>query len=573
MVSIGIHISQDSVCFAELSLEGAQPKLNSFHEHFFESQISQKEKILFISRQLEKIEHKYKGKALRFCYGLSQNLVTSFSIQFPFKEKFKILKTLPYEIEEKSPFHPDKIFFDARICKIKDENKSSVLCFVTSEENVNEFLALSGKLKKTPYLLSCEGSALANLLELWNRPLSQIQNPRIHSTYIHLGEKNSLIFFYKEGHLAHISVLDWAVADIVEKMKQLYKLKTKKAWGEFFEKSFILTEIKGFTKEQIFFSNLIKKQIQLLVPKLKLFKISLETEQKTQIKEIIIFGPGSMIKNLTAFLTAELSMHISRLKNFEDPYFEWSNKPMTFVALGLALEGLKSSPYQGLNFLQSLKKEALSLFPRKWLKTGLTLFLGFSVLTAYAFIRKRESSLLLKKMEALFIDHGKKIAFLKGSHVNIESVKSFLETERAKTDNEKIVKNKLDSPNPIDSLELITKKIGKAEKWNLRIHYLKAEDRTVKVEGLVDKSSLGKLKSQLESLAKGRLQDNSMLKNSTSAKKLNQPSETGFPLDKQKENQANPLENKDLNSSKNKFDPEPLGRTFFSFSFKLKEGI
>ena len=206
MVSIGIHISQDSVCFAELSLEGVKPKLNSFYEHFFESQISQKEKILFISRQLEKIEHKYKGKALRFCYGLSQNLVTSFPIQFPFKEKFKILKTLPYEIEEKSPFHPDKIFFDARICKTKDENKSSVLCFVTSEENVNEFLVLSGKLKKTPYLLSCEGSALANLLELWNKPLSQIQNPRTHSTYIYLGEKNSLILFYKEGHLAHISV-------------------------------------------------------------------------------------------------------------------------------------------------------------------------------------------------------------------------------------------------------------------------------------------------------------------------------------------------------------------------------
>ena len=273
------------------------------------------------------------------------------------------------------------------------------------------------------------------------------------------------------------------MADIVEKMKQLYKLKAKKAWEEFFAKSFILTEIKGFTKEQIFFSNLIKKQIQLLVSKLKLFKISIETEQKTQIKEIILFGPGSVIKNFTAFLTAEISINTSRLKSFEYPYSEWSNKPMTFVALGLALEGLKSSPYQGLNFLQSIKKEALSLFPRKWLKTGLTLFLGFSVLTAYAFIRKQESSKLLNQMEALFTDYGKKIAFLKGNLVNIESVKSFLETERAKTDNEKIVKNKLAFPNPMDSLGLITKKIGKADKWNLRIHYLKAENRAIKIEG------------------------------------------------------------------------------------------
>ena len=199
MVSIGIHINQDSVYFAELSLEKTKPKLISFSEYFFEDQKSPKEKSLFVSHHLEKIKEKHKGKALRFCYGLSQNFVTSFLVQFPFKEKFKILKTLPFEIEDKSPFNPEKIFFDARICKIQDENKSSALCFVTLKENVEGFLELNSSFKARPYLLSCEGSALANLLELWNKPLSHIQNPASQSVYIYLGAQNSQFFFYKGG--------------------------------------------------------------------------------------------------------------------------------------------------------------------------------------------------------------------------------------------------------------------------------------------------------------------------------------------------------------------------------------
>ena len=581
MVSIGIHISQNSVCFAELSLEGTKLKPNSFYEHFFENQISQKEKFLFISRHLEKIEQKYKGKSLRFCYGLSQNLVTSFLIHFPFKEKFKILRTLPYEIEDKSPFHPDKIFFDARICKIKNETKSSVLCFVTPEENVNEFLAHNAQLKHKPYLLSCEGSALANLLELWNNPLSQIQNPMSPSTYIYLGTQSSQILFYKEGHLAHISVLDWAVVDIVEQMKQLYNLTSKKAWEEFFTKSFILTEIKGFTKEQVFFSNLIKKQIQILIPKLKLFKISLETEQKTQIKEAVIFGPGSLIKNLTAFLTAEISINVSRLKTLAYPYFEWNKNPLAFVAFGLALEGLKSSPYHGLNFLQSMKKEDSSLFPRKWVKTGMILLLGFVIFTAFAFVRKQESFKLLNKVESVFINYGRKITFLEESRINIESIKSFLKTERATAENEKVIKEKLNAPNPMDSLQLISKKIGEAaSKWNLRIHHFKAKDRTVEITGLVDTSSLKNFRAQLESLAKGPIQDNSSSQNSTLLKEQNKTTSTRSGLEKQREaeqngstkqEEINLLKNKDLNSSEtNKTLLEQQEQSFFSYFFELK---
>ncbi len=580
MLNIGVHITQDSVCFAELSLERAKPKLHSVNEYFFDEQISQEEKNLFILRHLERIEKKNKGKALRFCYGLSQNVVTSFSVQFPFKEKFKILKTLPYEIEDKSPFNPDNVFFDARICRIQNENKASALCFVTPEENVNHFLEWSGGLKRPPYLLSCEAAALANLLEFWNKPLSQTQNPMTCSAYIYLGAQNSQILFYKDGHLIHISVLDWSVLDIVRKMEQQYKLKTEKAWEEFFVKSFILTEVKGFTQEQVHFSNLIKKQISFLVPKIKLLKTAIEAEEKIQIEEAVVFGPGAVIKNITAFLTAELSINISRLKSLaEISYIDPESQPSALIAFGLALEGLKSSPYQSVNFLQSMKKEDLSLFPAKWLKLGLASLLCFVVLTAYAFFRKQESFKILERMESIFIEYGKNIASLQANRISVESLQSFLEKEKSETDNEKFVQAKLDFPNPMDHLRLISKKLNSAEKWKLKIDYLKIENEIVEIKGWVEKTSLGSFKSELKSLSKSSIQDNSSSHNPLLNKKESLVDKKQLLEGENKtehsksQKEGDMVENKETKFSESEADLEQKDQVFFSYSFKIKEEL
>ena len=378
MLSVGIHITKNSAHFVGLSIEGTKPKIQFIEEHFFTDQKEEAEKALFISSILENIYKNNKGEALRFCYGLSQNIVTSFLVRFPFKEKFKIIKTLPFEIEHQTPFQSSKVFFDARICKIKDQKESHSVCFVTPEENVQKFIHFKEKLYKKPYLLSCEASALANVLEYWNKPLSQAQKAASHPFYLYLGAENSQILFYREGHLEQIFVLDWSIGPIIKDMEKSYKLKTEKALEEFFEKSFILTSEKGFSKEQIFFSNLIKKKLPPLMRQIRLLKMSFETEQKISIEKLFVFGPGSMIKNLSAFLTAETSLTFSKLRSLElFPSLNLLEKSSALIPLGLSLEGLKRVPYEGLNFLKSTNKEPLSLFPKVWRKRVSLAFLVF----------------------------------------------------------------------------------------------------------------------------------------------------------------------------------------------------
>lgn len=560
MISIGVHIHQDSICFAGLSLEGSRPKIHFIKEHFFQDLKSEKEKQSLINSELESIEKQYKGESLRFCYGLSQNLVTNFSIDFPFKEKFKILKTLPFEIEDKSPFRSDNVFFDARICKIKN-NQSSALCFITPEDNVKEFFKLNSSLKKNPYLLSCEGSALANLLEKWNKPLSQAQNSTAQALYIYLGVQNSQLLFYREGHLEHISVLDWTVAGIVKEMEKLYKLTKQKAWAEFFEKSFILTSAKGWTKEQRLFSDLVKKQIDLLIPKLHLLKMSLETEQKVSIKKAMLFGPGAVIKNLTAFLTAQMSVNVSRLNSIKGlTELKASSGLLAYEAVGLALEGLKSSPYQGLNFLQSKTKESFSLYPKKWRRVGMLLLLGFVVGTAYTFARKKESSKVLDSAQSIFSDFGKKITSMPEQRVNLESIKSFLKKEKEKIASEQIVQDELNQPNPMDYLQFISQKLGSATQWNLSLSYLKLEKGAVEIKGSVAPASLEDFKLKIKSLAKSSFKEHPIPQKPKEVKKDLEPS-------KQKEKTT---KNKKSEPSE---DLKKEERAFFSYSFKLKEGV
>ena len=305
-----------------------------------------------------------------------------------------------------------------------------------------------------------------------------------------------------------------------------------------------------------------------------------------------------VIKNFTAFLTAETSINFSRLKTLTDfPFFEPHNKPSALIALGLALEGLKRSPYQGLNFLQSMKKEAFSLFPKKWQVAGLAFSLFFVVFTAYAFVRQQESSKILDKIQSVFTDYGKKIAFMQESQVSVESLNSFLEKEKAKSENEQIVRDKLSLPNPMDQLQIITQRLGDAEKWNLTIRHLKLEDRKVEIKGVLNKSQLQKFKSQLEGLAKGQIKEvssQSETLNPSVNKELSQAAPDGTALNLSKKTEGvlkNPLQKeerpdlpaiapfmpeahiKDSNSSNPNRDLEQEDMAFFSYSFELKEAF
>ena len=114
---------------------------------------------------LDQSGERYQRENSRFCFALAQHQISSFQASFPFRERFKILRTLPFEIEDKSPFRLSKVLFDIRFSSISEANQADIICFLTPRQNATQFLDLIKKTKISPHLLSAEAVAIANLIE------------------------------------------------------------------------------------------------------------------------------------------------------------------------------------------------------------------------------------------------------------------------------------------------------------------------------------------------------------------------------------------------------------------------
>ena len=192
-----------------------------------------------------------------------------------------------------------------------------MVTFVALKENVHQFLAPLKQLKMKAWLLSTEGAALANLAEEWLKKESaktrEEQNGRI---YIYLGLSSSLALFFQKRALKSLFHLNWNYAAILTEMEEKYNLAKAQTLEQFTERAFVLTEEKGFTKEQVFFSNLIQKHLKPLIQEIKLHRLSVESKETVPFEEISVMGPGAVIRNLSGFLSFKLSGPVSPGKAF-----------------------------------------------------------------------------------------------------------------------------------------------------------------------------------------------------------------------------------------------------------------
>lgn len=497
MLSIGIHIEDRCLTATAVSLKNHKFSLEDNFSIPFSPQSEEKAKYLELVEALKPLQEKYKNQLVRLCFALPQSEVSCFASSFPFSEKFKIMKTLPFEIEENTLFQLDNVFFDGRISSIERNGSSQVISFVALKENVKNFLSPLKQLKIEPYLLSTEGSALASLVEEWikiSRPTAAISS----QIYLHLRLKSSQALFFEMGKLKDLFHFNWNYGVILEEMEKKYKLNFKDAHEQFMERAFVLTEKKGFTKEQVFFSDMIQKHLKPLIKELELHKLSVESKKDVQFKEIFLMGPGAVIKNLSAFLSLKLSLTAYRMQPVESLFPFKKENLDNLISLGLALEGLKRPPYTGLNLIHSLKSSKKKLFGTQWLTIGLI----FLILTVYSFMRNQETKNLSDKMHGVFMEYGKKIAFIKESRLSKDKIRNFLEEREKNQSNREKIKTLLATAGPMNHLKTLTVQLNElGEKGKLKITSMEIDERKIHIQGFISESFLSQLKSKLTDLS------------------------------------------------------------------------
>ncbi|MGI9549226.1 MAG: hypothetical protein ACR2M7_04555 [Bdellovibrionales bacterium] len=567
MVSVGIYIYDNGFGVAEISLESGRLKLENTYHHFFKQDDQEEHKSIIILEYLKEIEKKYTNKPIRFCYSLYQSQISGFKVSFPFKEKFKILKTLPFQIENQSPFRSDKIFYDARITQIKNQ-MTEVICFVTPESNIKEFLKFSNSLETKPHLLSLEGAALANIISGWNSNFSKTNSEMQNNLYLYLGLQGSVVVVFTKGCLDNIYSIEWQGSSIIKEMSEKYRLSFEEAIRQFFEKSFILTSEKGFGKEQIFFSKLIENQVSSLIHEIKLLKLSLETKNKVDYNNNFILGPASVIKNFSAYLSTETSSLFSRFKKIGDlssiDLSDFNNQNL-IIPLGLAMEGLKKPPYEGINFLHSLNKQKFQIIPKKWKSVIVSFLIIVFVFSVYVFIRGKESQNLADQMQSVFIDYGKKIASLRESQVSINEIKKYLDHKKDLVEAEDFIKKNVSKKNAMDKLKSLTTAIDVKKAWELHVQYLEIKKNKILIKGSINKEFVKTLKQRLKKISKGSIKE----------LKVKNEDKKGESDSKLKSSEVKSSEvKKDSKSVLEKSEKEPLSDLVnFSYQFILKENI
>lgn len=499
MLSVGIHIETSALNVASLSHKNHTLTLKDSFSIPLTSKSDEATRQLELVQALKQVQEKYKNQVVRLCFALPQNQLSCFTSTFPFSEKFKILKTLPFEIEDKTLFQAKDVFFDGRISAFKN-GTSQVVTFLSLKENVHQFLAPLKHLKMKASLLSSEGAALANLAEELSKKERAKRTQRAQ-IYIYLGLNSSLALFFQKNALKTLFHLNWNYEVILKEMEEKYKLTKEQALEQFTERAFVLTEKKGFTKEQVFFSNLIQDHLKPLIQEIELHRLSVESKETTPFENIFIMGPGAVIRNLSGFLSFKLSLPVARAKSLESKAGFQKLTPQALVALGLAMEGLKRPPYTGLNLIQSLQKSNKKLFSARWIAVA-GIFLSLLI---YSFVRSQKTQELANKAHEVFAVYGKKIAFIKESRLSTDKIKSFLNERQKNSRQIERVKEALFRPGPMDHLKKLTAELKNiAEKGDLKINHLKIEEREIRIKGFIDKDLLSLFQLKLSQLGEAR---------------------------------------------------------------------
>jgi len=287
-----------------------------------------------------------------------------------------------------------------------------------------------------------------------------------------------------------------------------FQLDQVQASKSVFEKAFILTSQKGFSRDQIFFSDLIKTEIASLIHEIKLLKISLETKNKISYNDNKILGPVSVIKNLSAYLSTEMNTRFSRIKklnNLDTFDLSVANNQNLIVPLGLALESLKRPPYEGINLLSSLNPQKSQLFPKKWRSVTQVFIVILLIFSVYVFLRNQVGQRLSDQIQDIFVNYGNQIAFIKKSKITRDEVKKYLKNKEALVTAESLIQSKVSHPSAMDHLTTLTQTLDPKPSWNLKMTYLKIKGQSVILKGNIHQDFILLFKQKLQTISREKI--------------------------------------------------------------------
>ncbi len=520
MISVGIDIGGASVKIAEVQAASKSYGITRFQE-FPLSNDPNKDKKIEILDILRQIAAAYDPDSTKFVMAVSQQHVALRYRNFPFKERFKILRSIAFELEDDIPFSQDDAIFDAKITRYMG-NAADVIASATPKVYIKELISLAREAGLEPEILTIEGLALGNLLENWQDPppqqppLPDTPEARPAEMILDIGHLRSTLVINSEGSLITARNIDWGGKHIADAIAIKYGLHYLEALKELQKKAFILLTPEGATRDQVVFSDVIKQGLEPLAQEVRFTLLETASSRNLRLTEVQLCGGTSQIKNLGAYFTQQWEVPVNRLKHFSTyPSIQientLSNEALSATAIAIALEGLKRPRNPATNLLKdefAPQAETAKLFMRRWAYAGKILAAAFCVLLVYGFLRESFAVDMAERALDSLRTQAAQVADLKGRQASPRAVRQFVRRKKEELNSKKLASQVGEVNSALNVLASVHKMAPGSKQMVVELRKVLVENELMEVHGEVsDTGAVGKFRQALENVASdGRIE-------------------------------------------------------------------
>ena len=551
MIFVGVELS--SLAVKAVSVRKVDKRITILNSHYLpleESDFGPESKKQTLSH-LKKLKVIYSSSDCRFIFSLPQNLISELALSFPFKEKYKILKALPFEMENKhSLFSSEKLISDIKITDSLP-GKTHVIVFSCIKDQIRALLDITKQAGISPYLITCEASASSGLLESsgsgYQYPPPQMNGSPPEDTsfsfsfsikkrkfknqnqpgakepaekkeedkqypsklFLKIGHNHSIVMVISGNKLRDIYNFSWGTDFCIRALALKYKISKATAFKEFCSKAFILTGGNEASGDQKAFSTVITHSMDSLVQKLRLLVLKLQGDKVFSFEKMYIYGGGSQIKNLPAYLSRQLNLEVLRL---DHPVFfpEWDmrqnkgHQNNLFTALGAAMEGFKKLKYPPVNFLReefAHNFQPFSFLSSTWRSAIVIGFFMFSLFSIYSVLRNSQSQNLADKSDYTFKRRAVQITRMPARQATLSNIQNYIKTNAHLFSHLELEERLSHIPSALDRIQSLSIAIKKAKTWNLYITKLSILGNRIEIKGFINREHLTTFKEHLSDLA------------------------------------------------------------------------
>ena len=490
MKSIGIDIGPSSVKIAEIEASGKSISIQKVETYPLTSKTESDRELEIITTLKEAIIFFNTDEKTKFVIGLPQNKASLRRLSFPFKEKFKILKSLPFEMEDLTPFSLENSVHEAKVIQ-RQGLMTEVLAIVLPKEAISKTLDIAHDCGIDPDILSLEGLALNNLFEdIFEPPESlnssdssnssnssdsidefnnekneknekndeeavsskhlQIKEPKelIHGEAIlNLDYESSLLVVRADKKLQTIRKINWGSQNLIQSLASKFSIQPKEAENMLKTSKGVLLRsnrvdgavgvdgaagVDGAEPKDLKISEVISKSLEKTAKQIHLTLLEIKGNHQIQVKGIGLMGGMSLIQNIGPCLTHYLQIpcnRILKIKNHPELSMNSLSDVTAGVAIGLAIEAAKRPSQPAINFRREEFSKEGSQFKKLWKEWNFHLKLAGASLVLffiYAQIRTTLSENLALSTRRSMKDTAEKVLRVKKSQASEKKLQALL---------------------------------------------------------------------------------------------------------------------------------------------------